>query len=151
QADPEISHELFILPRPYPVAFLKVCLAGQLSRAGQVLAPLTSFAPTLMQSLSQSPYSGSIEFEGEIAALFQDVPQTPHLSDDAPGAAIRGFSAAPLSDAIIETIAQHLEGGAGHWSFGCGYQVQGEAVRRLDASAWPRTPGQFSFFLSAGW
>ncbi len=150
KAGPDIDYEFYIMPRPTPMAFLKLCYTGDPDRAETVLAPLRAYGPPLADGISAGIYSGGVDPTGEAARLFAPLPEQ-HSVDDTPGNSATGVSAAPLSDALFDAIEAHIAGAPHNWRFGGGYYVRGAAIVDNNASAWPRHEGQMSFFFSAGW
>lgn len=149
----EIDYELFLLPRPSPTAFLKLCYSGDPANAETVLAPLFAYGPPLAHNVAQGAYSGSVDPSGEVADLLNAAPPAPpRQPDDVPGFVWSGFTAAPFSDGAIDAIAARLAAVAGtRWSFGCGYVVHGNGVVDRETTAWPRQEGAVSFFLANSW
>ena len=150
----EIDYEFYILPRPTPIAFLKVCYSGDLGHADRVLAPLLAYGPPLMHNLARGVYTGSVDPTGDLAALFAAVPppSSPPRPDDAPGSVYSCFSTAPLTDAGAEAISAHVLNAPGaRWGFGGGYFMRGAAMVGPEASAWPRHEHQISYFLGDSW
>jgi FAD/FMN-containing dehydrogenase len=152
-APDELAIEMSIIVLDVPVILCTVCWSGDLAEGERVLRPLSSFGPPVADEIHAVSYEHltdrpGAEFGAKVFGAPPTVPPAPGLTYDY----WRGGSLKELNDQAIAQIMAAVGEASRGMSVGIGHYMHGQICRvHDDATALPRTAGQFTYFFDANW